>query len=99
MKPVITLSLLLLSMTQLSRAERIVGLRLLTDQYCHKQQRSNALVLDFSQPDNQRHPFLLIHHELTLIGTLPELKHGRYSLKDQPVTDLTTREKPKNNSP
>ncbi|MES2416553.1 MAG: hypothetical protein V4541_00110 [Bacteroidota bacterium] len=100
MKHIVTLSLVFLSMTQLSRAEKVEGLRLLTERYCNKQQTGNdVIILDFSQLDNQRNPFLLTNNELTLIGTLPELQHTKYRLRDQMVADLTIREKPKNNSP
>lgn len=100
MKHIVTLSLVFLSMTQLSRAERVEGLRLLTERYCNRQNDGNTVILlDFSQLDNQNNPFLLTNSELTLIGTMPELQITKYRIQDQIIADLTIREKPKNNSP
>lgn len=100
MKHIVTLSLVFLSMTQLSKAERVEGIRLLTERYCNKQNDSaEMIILDFSQLDSQRNPFFLTHTELCLIGKLPELQITKYTIKNQAVADLAIREKPKNNSP
>lgn len=100
MRHIVTLSLVFFSLTQLARAERVEGLRILSRQYCDKQQTSTATPsFNQSQPDDPRYPFFLSYSELTIIGVAPKQCITTYSVHNQNIADLTVRETPKNNSP
>jgi hypothetical protein len=100
MKHIVTLSLVFFSLTQLARAERVEGLRILSRQYCDKQQTSTTTTsFSQSQPDDPRYPFFLSYSELTTIGVAPQQVVQRYAVDNQNIADLTVRETPKNNSP
>jgi hypothetical protein len=100
MRHIVTLSLVFFSLTQLARAERVEGLRILSRQYCDKQQTSTATP-SFSQshPDDPRYPFFLSYSALTTIGVAPQQRAPRYSVNNQNIADLAVKETPKNNSP
>lgn len=99
MKHIVTLSLVFFSLTHLAHAERVEGLRLLTEGYCNKQINTESVNLAATRLQNERSPFFLSANELTLIGTLPEIKLPKYSIYNHVIADLTIRKKPKNNSP
>jgi hypothetical protein len=100
MRHIVTLSLVFFSLTHLAKAERVEGLRLITEKYCNKQHSGTELVnVRSSQPDDQHHPYFLSSSELTSIGVLPVMRIAKYRSCNQSVTNLTIREKPKNNSP
>jgi hypothetical protein len=100
MRHIVTLSLVFFSLTQLARAERVEGLRILSRQYCDKLQTSAATPsFNQSQPDDPRYPFFLSYSELTVIGAAPTQCVTTYSVDNQNIADLTVRETPKNNSP
>lgn len=100
MRHIVTLSLVFFSLTHLAKAERVEGLRLVTEKYCNKQQDGTELInIDSSQPDDQHYPFFLSYSELTAIGVLPEMLVIKLRAHNQGITDPAIREKPKNNSP
>jgi hypothetical protein len=100
MRHIVTLSLVFFSLTQLARAERVEGLRILSRQYCDKQQTSTATTsFSQSQPDDPRYPFFLSYNELTIIGVAPQQCVTTYSVDNQHIVNLTIKETPKNNSP
>lgn len=100
MRHIVTLSLVFFSLTQLARAERVEGLRILSRQYCDKHQTSTATSsFSQSQPDDPRFPFFLSYSDLTTIGVAPKELAQNYSIDNQNIADLTVSETPKNNSP
>jgi len=100
MRHIVTLSLVFFSLTQLARAERVEGLRILSRQYCDKHQTSTATTsFSQSQPDDPRYPFFLSYSDLTSIGVAAQQCAPTYSVDNQSVADLAVRETPKNNSP
>jgi len=100
MRHIVTLSLVFFSLTHLAKAERVEGLRLITEKYCNKQEDGAELVnIDSSQPDDHHYPFFLSYSELTSIGVLPEVDIASYRPHNQVIADLAIRENPKNNSP
>ena len=100
MKHILTLSLVFFSLTQLARAERAEGLRILSRQYCDKQQTSTSSAsISQSQPDDPLYPFFLTYGDLTTNGVLPRPCAQLFSFENQAVADLTVKETPKNNSP
>lgn len=100
MRHIVTLSLVFFSLTHLAKAERVEGLRLLTDRYCNKHQISlNSTETGTNQVDDQDHPFFLTYSELTSIGVSFELRIPEYSAYNNVIGDLTIRAQPKNNSP
>ena len=100
MRHIVTLSLVFFSLTHLAKAERVEGLRLITEKYCNKQQDGTGLLsIDSNQSDDQHYPFFLSYSELTYIGVLPEICTTNSIPRNQIVADLAIREKPKNNSP
>lgn len=100
MRHIVTLSLVFFSLTHLAKAERIEGLRLITEKYCNKQQAAiDQASARPDQPNDQRYPFFLSHSELTAIGVVPGICIAKYSAYNQVISDLIIREKPKNNSP
>jgi hypothetical protein len=100
MRHILTLSLVFFSLTQLARAERVEGLRILSRQYCDKHQTSTATSsFSQSQPDDPRFPFFLSYSDLTTIGVAPKELAQSYSIDNQNIADLTVSETPKNNSP
>lgn len=100
MRHIVTLSLVFFSLTHLAKAERVEGLRLITEKYCNKQQNGTELInIDSNQADNQHYPFFLSYSELTSIGVLPDFRIAKFRARNQVIADLTIREKPKNNSP
>jgi hypothetical protein len=100
MRHIVTLSLVFFSLTHLAKAERVEGLRLITEKYCNKQQSGTELVnVRSSQPEDQHHPYFLSSSELTSIGVFPVICVAKYRSYNHAITNLTIREKPKNNSP
>ncbi|TDQ06550.1 hypothetical protein [Pedobacter metabolipauper] len=100
MRHILTLSLVFFSLTQLARAERVEGYRLLTKQYCDKQQVSTSSAsVNQGQPEDPRFPFFLSYSELTAIGVQPQQDVKRYCVSDHIIVDLTITDTPKNNSP
>ncbi len=100
MKHIVTISLVFFSLTHLAKAERVEGLRLLTERYCNKQHvASQLLTQDSDQLDDYQSPFFLSYSELASIGALPQLQAASYSINNQVVPDLAIVGKPKNNSP
>lgn len=100
MRHIVTLSLVFFSLTQLARAERVESLRILSRQYCDKQQTSTATTsFSQSQPDDPRYPFFLSYSKLTTIGVAPKQLAQTYCVNNQTIADLAIRETPKNNSP
>ncbi|MES2828693.1 MAG: hypothetical protein V4687_11070 [Bacteroidota bacterium] len=100
MRHIFTLSLVFFSLTQLARAERVEGLRILTRQYCDKHHNNAAAAsISQSQPDDPRYPFFLSYSELTVIGVAPQQVTTTYTTNNQIILDLAVRETPKNNSP
>ncbi|MHA4893452.1 hypothetical protein ACXZ1K_01770 [Pedobacter sp. PWIIR3] len=100
MRHIVTLSLVFFSLTQLARAERVEGLRILTRQYCDKHQTSTpAASVNQSQPDDPRYPFFLSYSDLTVIGVATQYNPLTYCVNNQIIQDLTVKETPKNNSP
>ena len=100
MKHFVAISLVFFSLTQLARAERAEGLRLITEGYCNQQQVSVQKFTQCTHPSNDdQRTYFLTSSELALIGALSEAKTTKYSLQDQKVSDLIVVGKPKNNSP
>lgn len=100
MRHIVTLSLVFFSLTHLAKAERVEGLRLITEKYCNKQQTSSEqATVRSSQPDDLRYPFFLSYSALTAIGVLPESHIIKYRVHNQSISSLVIREQPKNNSP
>lgn len=99
MKHIVTLSLVFFSLTHLAHAERVEGLRLLTEGYYNKQINTERVSLASTRLQNDKSPFFLSANELTLIGTLPTIDLPKYTVYNHVVADLTIRKKPKNNSP
>jgi len=98
MKHIVTLSLVFFSLTNLAKADRIEGLRLVT-KYCNSQQvNKDAASVRLNLPDDQRHPFFLSASELTSIGILPEQRIEKKRIENYIIVDLTIKET-KNNSP
>ncbi len=100
MKHFVAISLVFFSLTQLAKAERAEGLRLLTEGYCNQQQVSVQKFTQNTTPSNdEQSTYFLTSSELALIGALSEAKATKYSLQDQNVSDLIVVGKPNNNSP
>lgn len=100
MRHIVTLSLVFFSLTHLAKAERVEGLRILTERYCNKHQVSTeAISVGSNQLDRQTHPFFLTYSELTAIGVCPVTTTAKYRAYNNIIADLAIREKPKNNSP
>lgn len=100
MRHIVTLSLVFFSLTHLAKAERVEGLRLLTERYCNKHQVSiDSVSVNSDQTDDQIHPFFLTYSELSAIGLSSELRVMKYRAFNNVIADLTIRAKPKNNSP
>ena len=100
MKHFVAISLVFFSLTQLAKAERAEGLRLLTEGYCNQQQVSLQKFTQSTTPaDDNQSAYFLSSGELALIGILYEADTTKYSLQDQNVSDLIVVEKPNNNSP
>jgi hypothetical protein len=100
MRHIVTLSLVFFSLTHLAKAERVEGLRLITEKYCNKQQVSTEqATVRQSHPDESKYPFFLSYSALTAIGVLPEIHIIKYRADNQSISNLATREQPKNNSP
>jgi hypothetical protein len=99
MKHIVTLSLVFFSLTNLAKADRIEGLRLVT-KFCNSQQvNKDATSVRLNLPDDQRHPFFLSASELTSIGILPEQRIEKKRIENYIIVDLTIKEQTKNNSP
>ena len=100
MKHFVAISLVFFSLTQLARADRAEGLRLITEGYCNQQQVATQ---KFTQQANslgdQLSTYFLTSSELASIGTRCEVQTTKYSLQDQNVSDLIVVGKPNNNSP
>jgi len=100
MKHFVAISLVFFSLTQLAKADRAEGLRLLAEGYCNQQQVS---VQKFTQNANplkdELSTYFLSSSELALIGTRSKTQAKAYSLQDQNVSDLIVVGKPNNNSP
>jgi len=100
MRHIVTLSLVFFSLTHLAKAERVEGLRLITEKYCNKQQGATEQVnVRPDQPERQHHPYFLSSSELTAIGVQPEVSVEKYRVCNHVITNLAIREKPRNNSP
>ena len=100
MKHFVAISLVFFSLTQLAKADRAEGLRLLTEGYCNQQHVSVQKFTQQSSPLNdEQNTYFLSSSELALIGALSEIQTTKYSLQDQNVSDLIVVGKPKNNSP
>lgn len=100
MKHFVAISLVFFSLTQLAKADRAEGLRLLTEGYCNQQQVSVQKFTQQSNPLNdEQNTYFLSSSELALIGALSETQTTKYRLQDQNVSDLIVVGKPKNNSP
>lgn len=96
----VAISLVFFSLTQLAKADRAEGLRLLTEGYCNQQQVSVQKITQNANPLNDElSTYFLSSSELALIGALSEAKTTKYSLQDQNVSDLIVVGKPNNNSP
>jgi len=99
MKHLVTISLVFFSLTHLAKAERVEGLRILSD-YCNEHKISiNDTGKSNIQLNEERNPYLLSYTGLALTGTQTPLKVEKYVNSNQIITDLTIRKKPKNNSP
>jgi hypothetical protein len=100
MKHIVTISLVFFSLTHLAKAERVEGLKLLTERYC-SEYKTNSTISPIAdkQLNDDRNPYFLTYHELTLIGILSEVPILKYNSQNQVIADLTIRKKPKNNSP
>ncbi|MGF1924693.1 MAG: hypothetical protein ACQUHE_10985 [Bacteroidia bacterium] len=100
MKHFVAISLVFFSLTQLAKAERNEGLRLLTEGYCAQQQVSVQKFTQSTTPsDDNQSTYFLTSAELALIGALSGLKAAEFKLQDQNVSDLIVVGKPNNNSP
>ncbi|PWS27517.1 hypothetical protein DHW03_07905 [Pedobacter yonginense] len=99
MKHLVTISLVFFSLTHLAKAERVEGLRMLTE-YCNEHKITAGAADNASFQLNEQHnPYLLSYSSLALIGTQSPFKVAKYISVNQLITDLTIRKKPKNNSP
>ena len=99
MKHIVAISLVFFSLTHLAKAERIEGLKLITEFHNQQQADSRLTPTAAHQLNEDRNPFLLSYHALSLIGTLPNQQASKYASFNTIVADLTIRKKPKNNSP
>ncbi len=100
MKHFVAISLVFFSLTQLAKADRAEGLRLITEGYCSQQQVSAQKFTQQSNPLNDElGTYFLTSSDLALIGMRSEIQTTKYSLQDQNVSDLIVVSKPNNNSP
>lgn len=100
MRHIVTLSLVFFSLTHLAKAERVEGLRILTERYCNKHQLSiDSVSVNSDQTDDQVHPFFLTYSDLSVIGFSSAVQVVRFRPFNHIIADLTIRAKPKNNSP
>ncbi|SFH29897.1 hypothetical protein [Pedobacter insulae] len=100
MKHFVAISLVFFSLTQLAKADRAEGLRLITEGYCSQQQVSVQKFTQQANPLNDElSTYFLTSSELALIGTRSEIRTTRYRLQDQNVSDLIVVSKPNNKSP
>lgn len=100
MKHIVTLSLVFFSLTHLAKAERVEGLRLLTERYCNKQQTNVQGISIYSDDhDDQKFPFFLSYSALTAIGVLADKKIEKHAIVNNIIVDLTIKGITKNNSP
>lgn len=100
MKHFVAISLVFFSLTQLAKADRAEGLRLLTEGYCNQQQvSSQKFTQQVNSSNDELSSYFLTSGELALIGIRSEIRTTRYSLQDQNVSDLIVVSKPNNNSP
>ncbi|HTM99614.1 MAG TPA: hypothetical protein VL088_12755 [Pedobacter sp.] len=100
MKHFVAISLVFFSLTQLAKADRAEGLRLLTEGYCSQQQVSVQKFTQQANPLNDElSTYFLTSSELALIGTRSKVLTTKYRLQDQNVSDLIVVSKPNNNSP
>jgi hypothetical protein len=100
MRHIFTLSLVFFSLTHLAKAERAEGFRILSRQYCDKQQTGiSANQISQSQPDDPFFPYFLSNDELTVGGRLSGPCVQLFTFENQTVLSLAVTETPKNNSP
>ncbi len=100
MKHFVAISLVFFSLTQLAKADRAEGLRLLTEGYCSQHQVSAQKFTQQANPLNDElSTYFLTSSDLALIGMRSEIQTTKYSLQDQNVSDLIVVSKPNNNSP
>ncbi|WP_316805884.1 hypothetical protein [Pedobacter agri] len=99
MKHLVTISLVFFSLTHLAKAERVEGLKLLSE-YCNEHKISiNNVGKPTVQLNDEHNPYLLSYTALALSGTQAPSKIVKYVCVNQIISDLTIRKKPKNNSP
>ena len=99
MKHLVTISLVFFSLTHLAKAERVEGLRILSE-YCNEHKVNVNMGSGTStQLNDDHHPYLLSYTDLAITGTQAPSKVSKYVSTNQVIADLTIRKKPRNNSP
>ncbi len=100
MKHLVTISLVFFSLTHLAKAERVEGVRYVTERYCAKTQAQSEQTSIRSVQDLQDLPdFLLSNNQLSIIGTLSSINCIKYRIVNQALPYSATLAHPRNNSP
>ena len=100
MRHLVTISLVFFSLSHLAKADRVDGLRYLTERYCTKTQTTAEQSAVRSVQDLQDLPhFILSNNQLSAIGVLSNKNCSKYNITNQPLLYNAELENPRNNSP
>jgi len=100
MRHLVTISLVFFSLSHLAKADRVEGLRYLTERYCAKAQTTTEQSSIRSVQDLQDLPhFFLSNNQLSAIGVLSSENGIKFHVVNQPLRYSATLENPRNNSP
>ncbi|MGV3547016.1 MAG: hypothetical protein ACO1N4_08140 [Pedobacter sp.] len=100
MRHLVTISLVFFSLSHLAKADRVDGLRYLTERYCAKAQTTAEQTSIRSIQDLQDLPhFILSNNQLSAIGVISNKNCSKYNIADQPLLYAAELDNPRNNSP
>ncbi|MDQ8004454.1 MAG: hypothetical protein REI64_06600 [Pedobacter sp.] len=100
MRHLVTISLVFFSLSHLAKADRVDGLRYLTERYCAKAQTTSEQTSIRSIQDLQDLPhFILSNNQLSAIGVISNKNCSKYNIADQPLLYAAELDNPRNNSP
>lgn len=100
MRHLVTISLVFFSLSHLAKADRVDGLRYLTERYCAKTQTTSEQTSIRSIQDLQDLPhFILSNNQLSAIGVISNKNCSKYNIADQPLLYTAELDNPRNNSP